>query len=143
MENKILDTFRKVQVNILLLDTIKQVPKYAKFLKDLCSKKKKIKGDKVMQIEDTYSTMLRIKIPPKLKDPSSFTILCFIGSMKCKVILDLGACINVMPYPFYTNLNVGCLKETSVIIQLGDSSNVYPRESWRMFWFKLIFLCFW
>jgi len=32
-EKDILETFRKVQVNIPLLDAIKQVPKYAKFLK--------------------------------------------------------------------------------------------------------------
>ncbi|XP_050889432.1 uncharacterized protein LOC127094666 [Lathyrus oleraceus] len=36
-EREILDVFRKVAVNIPLLDVIKQVPKYAKFLKDLCT----------------------------------------------------------------------------------------------------------
>ena len=40
-EKDILDTFRKVQVNIPLLDAIKQVPRYAKFLKELCTTKKK------------------------------------------------------------------------------------------------------
>ncbi|CAN6544192.1 unnamed protein product [Malus baccata var. baccata] len=34
-EKDILETFRKVQVNIPLLDAIKQVPRYAKFLKEL------------------------------------------------------------------------------------------------------------
>ncbi|CAN6541731.1 unnamed protein product [Malus baccata var. baccata] len=33
-DKEILDTFRKVQVNLPLLDVIKQVPKYAKFLKE-------------------------------------------------------------------------------------------------------------
>ncbi|XP_050888339.1 uncharacterized protein LOC127093454 [Lathyrus oleraceus] len=36
-EREILYVFRKVAVNIPLLDVIKQVPKYAKFLKDLCT----------------------------------------------------------------------------------------------------------
>ncbi|RDX74480.1 hypothetical protein CR513_45762, partial [Mucuna pruriens] len=37
--------FRKVEIIIPLLDAIKQVPKYAKFLKELCIyKTKKIKG---------------------------------------------------------------------------------------------------
>ena len=34
--SKILEVLRQVKVNIPLLDMIKQVPTYAKFLKDLC-----------------------------------------------------------------------------------------------------------
>lgn len=41
-EKGILETFRKVQVNISLLDAIKQVLKYAKFLKKLCTIRKRI-----------------------------------------------------------------------------------------------------
>ncbi|XP_050889008.1 uncharacterized protein LOC127094191 [Lathyrus oleraceus] len=44
-EREILDVFRKVAVNIPLLYVIKQVPKYAKFLKDLCTSKKRLKGN--------------------------------------------------------------------------------------------------
>ncbi|KAM2388571.1 hypothetical protein ACFXTH_038001 [Malus domestica] len=40
-DKEILDTFRKVQVNLPLLDAIKQVPKYAKFLKELCTNKRR------------------------------------------------------------------------------------------------------
>ena len=36
-EKEILETFWKVQVNIPLLEAIKQVPIYAKFLKELCT----------------------------------------------------------------------------------------------------------
>ena len=36
---EILEVLRQVKVNIPLLDMIKQVPTYAKFLKDLCTKK--------------------------------------------------------------------------------------------------------
>ena len=35
-QNEILEVLRQVKVNIPLLDMIKQVPTYAKFLKDLC-----------------------------------------------------------------------------------------------------------
>ena len=37
---EILEVLRQVKVNILLLDMIKQVPTYAKFVKDLCTVKK-------------------------------------------------------------------------------------------------------
>ena len=44
-DKEILETFRKVEVNIPLLDAIKQIPKYAKFLKDLCTHKRHLKGN--------------------------------------------------------------------------------------------------
>jgi hypothetical protein len=37
----IFETLRKVEINIPLLDAIKQIPSYAKFLKDCCTYKKK------------------------------------------------------------------------------------------------------
>ncbi|CAN6707288.1 unnamed protein product [Malus baccata var. baccata] len=47
-DKDILDTFRKVQVNIPLLDAIKQVPKYAKFLKELCTTRKRASNKEVV-----------------------------------------------------------------------------------------------
>ncbi|XP_026396376.1 uncharacterized protein LOC113291009 [Papaver somniferum] len=38
-DKDILDIFRKIHVNIPLIDAIKQVPKYARILKDLCTNK--------------------------------------------------------------------------------------------------------
>ena len=34
---EIYDIFKQFQINILMLDAIKQIPSYVKFLKDLCS----------------------------------------------------------------------------------------------------------
>ena len=39
--NEMLELFKQVQINLPLLDAIKQVPSYAKFLKDLCTQKRK------------------------------------------------------------------------------------------------------
>ncbi|RDX96697.1 hypothetical protein CR513_20606, partial [Mucuna pruriens] len=38
LDEELLKMFRKVKINIPLLDAIKQIPKYAKFLKELCMK---------------------------------------------------------------------------------------------------------
>ncbi|CAN6544145.1 unnamed protein product [Malus baccata var. baccata] len=46
----ILETLRKVQVNIPLLDAIKQVPRYAKFLKELCTTRKRISSNEVVKL---------------------------------------------------------------------------------------------
>ncbi|KAM2097126.1 hypothetical protein ACFX1R_020706 [Malus domestica] len=40
----------KVQVNIPLLDAIKQVPRYAKFLKELCTTRKRISSKEVVKV---------------------------------------------------------------------------------------------
>ncbi|XP_070672157.1 uncharacterized protein [Malus domestica] len=51
-EKVILEIFRKVQVNIPLLDAIKQVPRYAKFLKELCTTRKRISNKEVVQVNN-------------------------------------------------------------------------------------------
>ncbi|KAL5554371.1 hypothetical protein UlMin_041772 [Ulmus minor] len=127
-EKEILETFRKVQVNIPLLDAIKQVPRYAKFLKELCTNKRKLKGNEIVNFGENVSAVLQRKIPPKCKDPGSFTIPCTIGKVRFeRAMLDLGASINVMPSSIFASLNLGPLKETGVIIQLADRSNTYPK----------------
>ncbi|CAN6695145.1 unnamed protein product [Malus baccata var. baccata] len=68
-EKDILETFRKVQVNIPLLDAIKQVPRYAKFLKELCTTRKRISTKEVVKVGENVSAILQRKLPPKCKDP--------------------------------------------------------------------------
>ncbi|CAN6711842.1 unnamed protein product [Malus baccata var. baccata] len=127
-EKDILETLRKVQVNIPLLDAIKQVPRYAKFLKELCTTRKRISTKEVVKVGENVSAILQRKLPPKCKDPGSFTIPCVIGNTRFKsAMLDLGASINVMPYAIYVSMNLGELKHDGVIIQLADRSNAYPK----------------
>ncbi|CAN6542261.1 unnamed protein product [Malus baccata var. baccata] len=126
-EKDILETFRKVQVNIPLLDAIKQVPRYAKFLKELCTTRKRISSKEVVKVSENVSAVLQRKLPTKCKDPGSFTIPCVIGNTRFEsAMLDLGASINVMPYSIYASMHLGELKKDGVIIQLADRSNAYP-----------------
>ncbi|KAL5560045.1 hypothetical protein UlMin_036256 [Ulmus minor] len=127
-EKEIFETFQKVQVNIPLLNAIKQVPRYAKFLKELCTNKRKLKGNKIVNFGKNVSAVLQRKIPPKCKDLGSFTIPCTIGKVQFeRAMLDLGASIIVMPSSIFASLNLGPLKETGMIIQLSDRSNTYPK----------------
>ncbi|KAM1270962.1 hypothetical protein ACFX2J_031829 [Malus domestica] len=127
-DKEILDTFRKVQVNLPLLDAIKQVPKYAKFLKELCTNKRRFHDQETMALGEEVSAVLQRKLPPKLKDAGSFTIPCVIGGKEFRrALCDLGASINLMPYSVYESLNLGDLKETKVVIQLADRLNRYPK----------------
>ncbi|CAN6544059.1 unnamed protein product [Malus baccata var. baccata] len=127
-EKDVLETFRKVHVNIPLLDAIKQIPKYAKCLKKLCTAKKRAREKEVVHVSENVSAILQCKLPPKCKDPRSFTIPCVIGNTRFKsAMLDLGASINVMPYSVYASMNLGALKHDGVIIQLANRSNAYPK----------------
>ncbi|KAL0297993.1 UNVERIFIED_CONTAM: hypothetical protein Sangu_3167600 [Sesamum angustifolium] len=105
-EKEILDTFKKVEINIPLLDAIKQIPKYAKFLKELCTNKRKLKDKERIIFGKNVSAVINRKLPEKCKDP--------------------GASINVMPYSVYQALNLSTLQDTNVIIQLADRSYVRP-----------------
>ena len=81
-----------------------------------------------MFVGENCSAILQKKLPPKPKDSGSFTIPCTISNTRFgKAMLDLRALINVMPYSIYAFLNLGDLKETSVVIQLVDRSNAYPK----------------
>nr|XP_008386324.2 uncharacterized protein LOC103448840 [Malus domestica] len=127
-DKEILDTFRKVQVNLPLLDAIKQMSKYAKFLKELCMNKRRFNDQETVALSEEVSAVLQRKLPPKLKDAGSFTIPCVIGGKEFgRALCDFGASINLMPYSVYESLNLGDLKETKVVIQLTDRSNRYPK----------------
>ncbi|XP_023750593.2 uncharacterized protein LOC111898943 [Lactuca sativa] len=104
------------------------IPRYAKFLKELCTNKRKLKGNEKISMNENASAVLQRKLPPKCKDPGMFTVPCKIGDVTfSSVMLDLGASINGMPHSVYESLNVGPLSETGVIISLADKSSVFPR----------------
>ena len=127
-DQAILEIFKKVQVNLPLIKCLKQVPKYAKFLKELCTKRRRTDENEVVKMSETVSAIIQRNLPPKLKDPGCFTVPCVIGNNKFNnVMLDLGASINVMPYSLYASLELGELKRDNVVIQLADRSNKYPK----------------
>ena len=75
----VLEVLRQVKVNIPLLDMIKQVPTYAKFLKDLCTVKKGLGINKKAFLTEQVSSIIQCKTLLKYKDPGSPTILVNIG----------------------------------------------------------------
>ena len=128
-EKEILELFKKVEINIPLLDAIRQVPKYAKFLKELCTTKRaqKLKGHETVSMGEVVSAVVQKKLPMKQKDPGAFAIPCVIGNtMFDKALCDLGASISVMPKHVYDSLSLEPLNSTSIVIQFADRSYVYP-----------------
>ena len=72
---EILEVLRQVKVNIPLLDMIKQVPTYAKFLKDLCTMKRGLNVDTKAFLTEQVSSIIQCKTLIKYKNPGCPTIL--------------------------------------------------------------------
>ena len=124
----ILEVLRQVKVNIPLLDLIKQVPAYAKFLKDLCTIKKGLGLEKEAFLTEQVSAIIQSKYPVKYKDPGSPTISVNIGGNSIdKSLLDLGASVNLMPYSVYKQLGLGELKPTNITLSLAYRSVKIPK----------------
>ncbi|KAI3665933.1 hypothetical protein L6452_44568 [Arctium lappa] len=125
---KLLDVFKELHINIPLVEAIEQMPSYAKFLKDILSKKKKLNEYETVALTEGCSALLTNGIPPKLKDPGSFTIPCSIGGKEVgKALCDLGASINLMPLSVFNNLGIGEARPTTVTLQLADKTIAYPK----------------
>ncbi|RDX65335.1 hypothetical protein CR513_56016, partial [Mucuna pruriens] len=136
-DEDLLKMFRRVEINVLLLDAIEQVPNYAKFLKELCiHKRKKLKvGAEVggvlsafIQKEVTVGT--QPSLPRKCKDPRIFSAPCTIG--RCSFVdamLDLGASINFMPALVYKSLNFGDLEPTADFYVLDMEEKTFGNGS--------------
>ncbi|GAV62831.1 hypothetical protein CFOL_v3_06354 [Cephalotus follicularis] len=128
--DEMMELFKQVQINLPLLDAIRQVPAYAKFLKDLCTTKRKLKTyiPKMVHLTEQVSAVLSNKLPPKLKDPGAPLISCNIGNSQIeRTLLDLGASVNILPSSVYDHFGVGKLKPTEVTLQLADRSLKIPK----------------
>ncbi|RDY10049.1 hypothetical protein CR513_05492, partial [Mucuna pruriens] len=126
--------FHKVEINIPLLKAIKKIPKYAKFLKELCvHKRKKMKGS--VEVGGIVWALTRNEdftvgvqaLSKKCRDPGIFSVPCTIGEYTfANAMLDLGASINLMPTSIYKAFNFGDLEPTRMTIQLANISVVQP-----------------
>ena len=110
-------------MNIPLLDMIKQVPTYAKFLKDLCTVKKGLGINKKAFLTEQVSFIIQCKTLLKYKDPGSPIIsVNIVGAYIHKALLDLGTNVNLLPYSMYKQLGLGELKPTNITLSLTDRS---------------------
>ncbi|XP_012435370.1 uncharacterized protein LOC105761987 [Gossypium raimondii] len=96
---------------------------YVKFMKDILSKKYRLGEFETIALTEGCTTMLMNKLPPKLKDPRSFTISYSIGNHYVgKALCDLGASINIMPMSIFRKLKIEKAGPTMVTLQLVDQS---------------------
>ncbi|KAH9658917.1 hypothetical protein KPL70_023668 [Citrus sinensis] len=106
---------------------LEQMSNYAKFLKDILTKKRRLGEFETVALTQECSRILQSEILKKMKDPGSFTIPCSIGTKySSKTLCDLGASINLMHLSVFKQLGVGECKPTTMTLQLTDRSYAYP-----------------
>ncbi|XP_019236700.1 PREDICTED: uncharacterized protein LOC109216933 [Nicotiana attenuata] len=124
---KFLDILKQVQINIPLVDILQEIPKYAKYIKDIAANKRRLTEFETVALTEECSSRIQGKLPQKLKDPGSFTIHISIGKhVVGRALCDLGASINLMPLCVFRQLGLGEPRPTTVILQLADRSLAHP-----------------
>ncbi|KAA3477418.1 UPF0746 protein [Gossypium australe] len=124
---KFLEVLKQLHINIPLVEEFEQMLNYVKFMKNILSKKRRLGEFKTVALTEGCTTMLKNKLPPKLKDPESFTISCSIGNHYIgKALCDLGASTNLMPMFVLRKLEIGKARPTTITLQLVDRSYAHP-----------------
>jgi len=124
---KFLKVIKKLYINIPFTETLSQIPSYAKFLKEILSKKGKLEEHETMGLIEEYSVAIQNKLPAKLKDPRSFLIPCLIGNVLINhALCNLGSSLSLMPLSLCEKLELGEMRPTTIFLQLADRSVKYP-----------------
>ena len=71
---KFLEVLSKLEINIPFIDVIKEMPSYARFLKEVLSNKRTLPETGVETLRGECNAILECKVPKTKADPGSFTV---------------------------------------------------------------------
>ncbi|XP_050876290.1 uncharacterized protein LOC127079991 [Lathyrus oleraceus] len=126
---KFLELFKKLEINIPLLEALEQIPNYAKFMKDIISKRRTADTNSIILTETCSAILQGMKIPIKKKYRGVVTIPCTIGDRSFnKALIDLGASVSLIPLSIYNNLGIGYMQDTRMTLKFADHSVKKPYE---------------
>ena len=77
-DDHLLEAFQKVTITIPLVDAIKHIPSYAKFLKGICTPHR---SPKRIQLNENISSIMMNSLSIKKRDLGVPIIMCEIGEM--------------------------------------------------------------
>ncbi|XP_047261042.1 uncharacterized protein LOC124894395 [Capsicum annuum] len=114
-------------INFPLVEALEQMPGYAKFMKDLVTKKLIVSYEPMDNVHHCGSISARSLVQKKA-DPGVFTIPYTIGSLDlAKALCDLGASINFMPLGVYKKLVLGDPTPINMRLVMADKSVKRPK----------------
>ncbi|XP_070025839.1 uncharacterized protein [Nicotiana sylvestris] len=110
---------KSLSIKVPLVEALKQMPGYAKFVKDIVTNKHSLNFETI-KVTHQVSAIVH-SMAPKLEDPGTFLIPCTIGSVEfVKALCDLWASINLMPYSIFKTLGIRQPRLTSMRLQMAD-----------------------
>ena len=125
-DDHLLEVFQKVTITIPLVDAIKHIPSYAKFLKGICTPHR---SPKRIQLSKNISSIMINSLPIKKIDPGAPMITSEIGGMNfTRSLLDTGASINILPKAVFDRHVVGELQPFLIELCLVDGLVRKPHD---------------
>jgi len=118
---EIREVFQNVHISIPFLTTIAHIPAYSKFLKDLCTTRRRpnVPYDTFL-LQESAPALTQVT---KYRNPRSTTISCQIGGhFTANALLDLGASVNLLPLYLYRQLGLKSMKPNPITLRLADRS---------------------
>jgi hypothetical protein len=120
-----------VCIKIPLLQAIKDIPIYAKIIRDICIKKpgRKKKEPPLVQVVGQLSEFIS-EMTYKYNDPGNPVVTIEINGISLpNTLIDLGEAINVNPFDTMENIQINQLRPNQTMIKLADKSFVSPAGS--------------
>ncbi|KAL7596673.1 uncharacterized protein LOC111906112 [Lactuca sativa] len=125
---KFLEHIKALQINIPFIEAVAQMPKYAKFLKELITNRKNMEEVKKVVLNENCSAAMLKKLPKKKGDPGSVTLPCQFGNLATIYALaDSGASVNLMPYSFFKKLDLLEPRPIRMAVHLANKTVTFPR----------------
>ncbi|XP_070022766.1 uncharacterized protein [Nicotiana sylvestris] len=116
---------KNLSINVLLVEALGQMSGYAKFMKDLVTKKCSMNCEIIKFTHQVSAIVPSMDL--KFEDPGAFMIPYTIGSAEfAKAPCDLGVSINLMPYSIFKTLGIGQPRPTSMRLQMVDRTMKRP-----------------
>ncbi|CAM8903139.1 unnamed protein product [Rhodiola kirilowii] len=126
--SKFVEMMRKLYVTRPFTEVITQAPSYARFLKDVITCRRTIEDVDTVSLNGECSAIFQPRMAPKLEDPGSLSISCYINDVKIeRAMCDLGGSISLMSYSLCKKLNMCEPKPTQMILRLADRSSRFPK----------------
>lgn len=107
--------FKQLHIYVSFVGALAQIPAYAKFLKEIIPRKRKLEGLEMIALTKKCNAIIQKKLPPKLRDPGSSSTPCIIGDIEfSKALCNLGVSVSLIPLYVTRKLGLKELKPTTV-----------------------------
>nr|XP_018633568.1 uncharacterized protein LOC104117819 [Nicotiana tomentosiformis] len=116
----------QITINVSFVEALEKKSGYAKFMKDLVTKKKNAKFETI-KVTHQCSAIISQTGVKRMEDLGDFTIPCAIGLTSfVKDLCDLGASNNLMPYVIFKKLGLGDPRPTTMKLLMADRTLKKP-----------------